>query len=224
MLKQIGIPFQFVGNSAEPWNGLWKVPTNQPASDLRQAGQDRHEGHGAKDTAFVARNIASWVQTNEPDFILLMIGINDMRAGAAKAPASAKANLRQIVQTVVDLRPETRVIVAQTIPSTRPTPAILDLNRFIRDSLAPEFAKRGAKVTTVDQFANFAAETGGAAGDPSLYSNGYNHPNAEGYRRMAKTWCGEIERLLRNDQRDSRNPRRNHSYLSHDQRGFNRSQ
>jgi acyl-CoA thioesterase-1 len=195
LLKQGGIPFQFVGNSVEPWNGLWKVPMNQPTPDLRAAGQDQHEGYGAKATAFVAQHIASWVQASQPDFILLMIGINDIAAGATNAPAAAKANLRQIVQTVADLRPESHLIVAQTIPYTRPTPAIVELNQFIRETLVPEFAARGANISTVDQFANFVATPGGSAGDRALYSNGYNHPNAEGYRRMARTWFDEIQRI-----------------------------
>jgi lysophospholipase L1-like esterase len=196
MLQSNGIPVQFVGSSAEPWNGLWKVPTNQPVPDLRQLGQDYHEGYGGKGTAFVAQHIASWIENTKPDFVLLMIGINDIAAGSTNAPEATRSNLQSILQTVITLRPEAYVIVAQTTPYTRATPAIVDLNRFIRETLVPEFAARGARISTVDQFANFVSEPGVSTGDRALYSNGYNHPNTEGYRRMAQTWFNEIQRLL----------------------------
>jgi lysophospholipase L1-like esterase len=198
MLNNAGIPVQFVGSSREPWNGLWKVPTNSPAPDLRLLGQDCHEGYGAKATAFVAEHIEEWVRTNQPDFILLMIGINDIPAGATNAPERAKTNLQLIAERVAATSPSTHLIIAQTIPYTRPTPAILELNRFIRETLVPDCAARGMRISTVDQCRNFLAEPAGSTGDPALYSNGYNHPNAEGYRRMARTWCEEIRRLVPN--------------------------
>lgn len=194
MLRNAGVPVQFVGSSPEPWDGIWKVPTNQPSPDLRRLGQDQHAGYGGKTTAFIAGHIGSWIEAAKPDFILLMIGINDIRAGATNAPLEAKTNLEAILQTIVNLRPQTRIIVAQVTPYTRPTPAIVDLNRFIRETLVPGFAARGAHVSTVDQFANFVSQPGSSKGDPSLYANGYNHPNAEGYRRMARTWFEEIQR------------------------------
>jgi lysophospholipase L1-like esterase len=197
MLRSNGIPVQFVGNCAEPWNGLWKVPTNQPTPDLRALGQDHHEGHGAKATAFVAAHIGEWIETNQPDVVLLMIGINDIAAGSTNAPPSALTNLRAIVETIAQMRPATHVIVAQTIPYTRPTPAILELNRFIRETLVPDFAARGVKISTVNQFANFVSDPNSSAGDRSLYANGYNHPNAEGYRRMAETWFKEIQNIIK---------------------------
>jgi len=48
LLTARGIPFQFVGNSPEPWNGLFGRPTNQPIPDLRPLAQDQHEGYGGK--------------------------------------------------------------------------------------------------------------------------------------------------------------------------------
>jgi hypothetical protein len=197
MLRSNGIPVQFVGSCEEPWNGLWKVPTNELSPDLRALDQDHHEGHGAKTTAFVAAHIGEWIETGQPDVVLLMIGINDIAAGSTNVPQNALTNLRAIVETIAQLRPATHVIVAQTIPYTRPTPAILELNRFIRETLVPEFVARGAHVSTVNQFANFVTDPNSSTGDRTLYANGYNHPNAEGYRRMAQTWFKEIQRIIR---------------------------
>jgi lysophospholipase L1-like esterase len=196
-LQSNGIPAEFVGSSKEPWDGLWKFPTNTPSSDLRALNQDRHEGYGARATAFVAERIGGWVTEYKPDLVLLMIGINDIAAGSTNIPPAALTNLETIVRTVAERRPATHLIVAQTIPYTKPTPAIVELNQFIRETLVPKFAARGARVSTVDQFANFASQTNDSAGDRSLYSNGWNHPNPEGYSRMAKTWFEEIQIVLK---------------------------
>ena len=194
MFQDAGVSVQFVGDSLEPWNGLWKVPTNQPLPDLRQLNQDHHEGYGGKGSAFVVQHIGSWVRDSKPDFVLLMIGINDIAAGSTNFPYATQTNFQVILQTVMDVQPTTHVIFAQVTPYTRPTPAIVALNRFIRETLVPDFVARGAKVSTVDQFANFVSNPNDSAGDPSLYSNGYNHPNAKGYQRMAQTWFNEIQR------------------------------
>lgn len=194
MFQNAGVSVQFVGSSREPWNGQWGVPTNQPSPDLRQLDQDHHEGYGGKNSAFVAQNIGSWVRKNQPDFVLLMIGINDIPAGSTNFPLAVQTNFQAILKTMMDVRPATHLIVAQTIPYTKSTPAIVAFNRFIREKLVPDFVARGAKVSTVDQFANFVSDPNSSAGDPPLYSNGYNHPNAKGHQRMAQTWFNEIQR------------------------------
>jgi lysophospholipase L1-like esterase len=190
-----GIFIRYVGDSPEPWDKKWGVPTNQPSPDLRLLDQDHHEGYGGKNTAFVVQNIGSWVKKNKPDFVLLMIGINDIPAGSTNLPAGIEKSFQSIAQTVMDARPATHLIVAQTTPYTKPTPAIVALNRYIRETLVPDFAARGAKISTIDLFSDLVSDPNGSAGDPSLYSNGYNHPNPKGYQRMAQTWFNEIQRL-----------------------------
>ena len=195
LLKSNRISVQFVGSSLEPWDGRWKIPTNTPSPDLRLDNQDHHEGHGAKGTAYVAEHIASWVQTTEPDFVLLMIGINDIAVRSTNAPASAKTNLISIVETIASLRPQTHVIVAQITPYAAPTPAIAEFNKFIRDTLVPGLAGRDKNITTVDQYSNFITGTD-ATPDRLLFSNAYNHPNAVGYARMARTWFEGIQTII----------------------------
>jgi hypothetical protein len=78
------------------------------------------------------------------------------------------------------------------MPYSTYTPAIVDYNKYIRDTLVPAFAEQKKHVTTVDQYSNFGS---GTTIDRSLYSNGINHPNADAYDKMAETWFVGIQAL-----------------------------
>lgn len=196
LLSSNGIPFQFVGNSLEPWNGLFGLPKNKPDPDLRPLAQDQHEGYGGQGTAYVSQNIRTWLTNDRPDIILMMIGINDIGAGQTGAPTTVQRALSNIVQTIVTVRPATHVIVAQIMPYSVYTPALQEYNDYIKTVLVPSFAARGYRVTTVDQSANFVTDPAGLHPDPNLYSNGINHPNAVAYARMAQTWLRGIQSVL----------------------------
>ncbi|HYG25074.1 MAG TPA: GDSL-type esterase/lipase family protein [Verrucomicrobiae bacterium] len=197
LLRSNRIAFRFVGDSQEPWNGLWKVPTNSPKPDLRCFGQDHHEGYGAKGTAFVAQHIGRWMETHQPDIVLLMIGINDIAAGSTNPPAAAITNLQRIVDTIATIRPRTHVIVAENIPYTKPTPAMVELNRFICETLVPAARAQGRNVSSVDHYSMMVSGSDPLTGDRRWYSNGWNHPNAAAYHRMAQSWFEEIRRVAK---------------------------
>lgn len=178
-LTQAGYAFQFVGASAEPWNGAFGLPRNTPSPDLRAVDQDHHRGYGGWGTGAVLANIAAWVGADDPDVVLLMIGIND---GGSVA---ARNNLNAIVQAIVTAKPAADVIVAQITPTAGYQQSIVDYNTYIRDTLVPAFRGQGKRVSTVNQYTNLL--TNGAI-DPALFSNGINHPDAVAYDRMAETW------------------------------------
>lgn len=196
LLTRQGIPFQFVGNSPEPWNGQFGRPTNQPVPDLRPLAQDQHEGYGGQGTAFVTQNLKTWLANDRPDVILLMIGINDIGQGQTGQPTAVQRALSNIVQTIVTQRPETHTIVAQIIPYAGYTPALHEYNDHIRDTLVPAFVARGHRVSTVDQYTHFVTDPAGLAIDPARYSNGINHPDAVAYARMAQAWFDGIQAAL----------------------------
>jgi len=126
-LAHSGMSLQFVGNSPEPWSGTDGAVTNVPAVDLRILGQDHCEGYGGMGTAFVAGNMAAWLAVDQPDILLLMIGINDISNGSTAEPVTAEMNLSNIVATVVNKSPNTRLIVAQITPYSSYTAAISKL-------------------------------------------------------------------------------------------------
>ena len=184
-LNNAGYDFQFVGASVEPWtNSFGPAPHNTPIPDLRTVGQDNHRGYGGWVTAGILSNMSSFLAADNPDVVLLMIGIND-NGGTA-----AQNNLRNIVQTIVNLTPNADVIVAQITPMVSYSQSIVDYNTYIRDNLVPTFQAQGKHVTTVDQYVNMT--TNGSI-DPSLFSNGINHPNLVSYDRLAETWFQGIE-------------------------------
>lgn len=191
-----GIPFQFVGNSPEPWNGVFGMPTNTPSPDLRTVAQDQHEGYGGQGTDYVAQNIVAWLTTDRPDIILLMVGINDISLGQTGQPTSVQVALSNIVQKIVTNRPNTHLIVAQITPYATYTSALFEYNDYIRNVLVPAFIAQGRRVTTVDQYSNFVTDPAGLTIDAALYSNGINHPGATGYSRMAQTWFNGIQAAL----------------------------
>ena len=186
-LVDAGYPsFQFVGSSTEH-------PTPEPSGvDLAGLNQDYHNGYGGQGISYISSNIASWIRADNPDVILLMIGINDIGQGGTGNPVDAESRLNTLVQTVVTAKPSAHLIVAQTIPYATYTDSIIQYNAYIKNTLVPSYKDQGKLVTTVDQYCNML--TGGAI-DPSLYSNGINHPTAVGYDRMAQSWFDGIESL-----------------------------
>ena len=193
-LANSGMSFQFVGNSPEPWDGKFGVPKNVPSPDLRGLGQDHCRGYGGKGTDFIATNINAWVATDAPDVVLLMAGINDISPGSTAEPDSAEKNLSCMVSNIVDVHPNTRVIVAQITPYSTFTAAIVKYNGYIKNILVPHFVAQGKFVSTVDQYTNLLA-AGTTNIDASLFANHINHPTATAYDRMAQTWFAGIQAL-----------------------------
>jgi lysophospholipase L1-like esterase len=191
-LTTAGYPFQYVGASQEPWNGVFGVPKTVSAPDLRAVNQDFHRGYGGRDAAYLSANINDWLASDTPDVILLMIGINSIGQGSSGDPTAAENNLNSLVQRIVIERPTAHLVVAQITPYASYTDSIVQYNNYIKNTLVPHYAGLGKNVTTVDQYANFAS---GTTVNSSLYSNGINHPNATGYDNMAQTWYDGIQSL-----------------------------
>lgn len=192
-LTRDGNPVKLVGDSLEPWNGVFGKPQNTPTLDLRKLGQDGHRGYGGQATGYILTHISAWLKTDQPDIILLMIGINDL--GLHKVEA-AKANLHSIVQIIVTQQPDADLIVAQITPGANNGYVLqefLDYNRYIRETLVPNYRRQNKRVSTVDQYANFPLKDGKV--DPALFSNSINHPTAAQYDRMAQTWIAGIYAL-----------------------------
>ena len=145
-------PFQYVGASQEPWNGIFGVPKSVTGIDLRTVNQDYHNGYGGMDATFLNNNINNWIDTESPDVILLMIGINSIGQGSSGNPTAAENNLNSLVQSIVYERPTARLVVAQITPYASYTDSIVEYNDYIKNTLVPRYAAMGKNVTTVDQY------------------------------------------------------------------------
>ena len=186
--------FEFVGQSTEPWTHASAPPESAVGpDDLRPLGQDNHRGYGGAGISTISSGITSWLATDTPDVILLMIGINNITQGGSGAPTGVQNGLNSIVDTITTTAPNAHLIVAQITPYASYTDSIVQYNNYIANTLVPTYAALGRNVTTVDQYSNMLT-TGGAI-DTSLFSNGINHPDAVGYDRMAQTWFDGIVAL-----------------------------
>jgi acyl-CoA thioesterase I len=203
-LTKAGHQVQFVGASAEPWKSPSvgdetgpNPPKKVRGPDLRTLHQDHHRGYWGQTTKFIAGHVAEWLKADNPDIVLLAIGINndDMRDTSTEEPTASEDELKALVQTIVDTKPDAKVIVAQVSPYTTPADAVVKYNNYIKNTLVPHFQEQGKHVTTVDQYANFLSA--GGAIDKTLYANGSGvHPNVAGYARIAQTWFAGIQAVV----------------------------
>ena len=196
-LTNAGYNFQFVGGSTEPWTGISGDPTHggtyTPAFDIRDFGQDNHRGYGG---AGIWGNVNSWIDADNPDIILLLIGINGMGGGSQTA-------LTNLVSSIVTHAPDVHLIVAQITPYSGFNQTLYDYNVYVRDTLVPGHVTAGNKVSTVDLYSFFLTDpstyttlpsTTGAI-EPGVLSNNINHPDNPHYELMAQEWFEGIQAL-----------------------------
>ena len=196
-LTKAGYNFQFVGRDDEqPWVGSpYGPPPKITGPDLRSVKQDAHRSYCGAVIKELRDGILDWLKTDDPDVVLLMIGINDMYYfGKTGNPTEVEARLKDLVQSIVDTKPDAQVIVAQIAPykTGENTDSVSQYNNYIKNTLVPEFVRQGKHVSTVDQYANFVTPKG--AVDATMFSN-IAHPNAAGYDRMAQTWLKGIQEV-----------------------------
>ena len=196
-LTNAGYNFQFVGGSTEPWTGISGDPTHggtyTPAFDIRDFGQDNHRGYGG---AGIWGNVNSWIDADNPDIILLLIGINGMGGGSQTA-------LTNLVSSIVTHAPDVHLIVAQITPYSGFNQTLYDYNVYVRDTLVPGHVTAGNKVSTVELYSFFLTDpstyttlpsTTGAI-EPGVLSNNINHPDNPHYELMAQEWFEGIQAL-----------------------------
>jgi lysophospholipase L1-like esterase len=190
-LTNAGYNFLFVGASTEPWTGISGDPTNggtyTPELDLRDFGQDGHRGYGG---AGIWNNVNAWIDADDPDIILLLIGINGISTGSPTA-------LNTLVNNIVTHAPDVHVVVAQITPLVTFNQALYDYNLYIRDTLVPTYAGNGHKVSTVDLYSLFLVDPNdySSAIAPNVLANNINHPDNPRYDLMAREWFEGIEAL-----------------------------
>jgi len=199
-LTKAGYDFQFVGTSPQPFDGQLGVPKKIVKPDLRTLKQDGHRGYGGTVFQHLFEGlpgsnggIAAWMKADKPDIVLLMMGINNIAGfGNTGNPTYVEQQLQSLVQTIVDAKPDVKVIVAQIAPyqTGQNTDSVGQYNNFIKNTLVPHFTDQGKHVSTVDQYSNFLTPDGKV--DASLYAN-IAHPNPAGYKRMAETWFRGIQ-------------------------------
>jgi lysophospholipase L1-like esterase len=209
-LTNAGYDFQFVGASPEPWNGApYGVPPVIVGPDLRKVGQDGHCGYGGSTTDDILKGngydpgIVATLNANNPDIVLLMIGINSIaQYEHGGIPTTAEDSLHSLVDAIFGTKAEVKLIVAQIHPYADGSlmASVVNYDSYITDTLVPSYAAQGYHISTVNQYANFVSPTGII--NASLYSN-IIHPNTVGYELMANTWYEGVQSVMQAPEPDS---------------------
>ena len=198
LLQKAGYDFVFVGASPEPWAGKYGDPTRggkvSPLLDLRTIGQDGHRGYGGYRIPQITEAVAGFIATDNPDIILLLIGINGIGPGSP-------AELDVLIQTIFKAKPGVKLIVAQITPKSSSylehNASIRSFNDAIAAKLIPKYHRQGRSISVVNQYANFLTNPGDPASiDNSRFSNGINHPTNAVYDLMAGTWLSGIQAIM----------------------------
>ena len=190
LLVNAGHDIQFVGESPEPWDGRFELPTNTPTLDLRDLGQDKHRGYGGWSIEDLSQEIEGFIESDKPDVILLMIGINGI-------DTNSPTQLDILVQKIVTTSPEVNLVVAQITPYAWFNQELWDFNLYISDVLVPTYSADGYNETTIDLYSPFLIDAEDPISiTPSGHSNKINHPSPALYTRMAQAWFDGLESVL----------------------------
>lgn len=212
-LKAAGYDFQFVGSSGEPWNLPYGEAFGVPATsviqgpDLRAVGQDNHRGYAGVTTSQILNggsaggstntfpSIVDMISTDDPDIVLLMIGINGR--------PDAIANIGALVKGIVTTKPGVKLIIAQITPRTStftpplnllPPSDIARYNNYIKNVVMPNYPSDQYNVTLVDQYSGFIKSDGTV--DTSLVIDDYYvHLTPAGNELVAQVWFDGIQRV-----------------------------
>ena len=142
-----------------------------------------NEGHPGWTIAQIKSGIDAngWLETYQPDIILLHIGTNDIGQGNV---AWAAGNLSALLDDILVRLPKVRVIVAQIIPFQHgPDQDHQSYNAAIPGMVAA----KGPRVSMVDMQSILSK---------SDYADGV-HPNTSGYDKMARAWETALRAVVR---------------------------
>jgi lysophospholipase L1-like esterase len=160
-----------------------QIDTQSPA----MADPD-HEGHGGVRIDEIQAGIDDWLTlVDDPDVVLLLIGINDFSQGYNTA--SAINRLENLVAQIATSRPYARILVSNLL--LRTDYASLEAAQSSYNNSIPAMVNHqvslGHKVYFVDIHSTFTAS--------DLSSDG-QHPNQSGYNKMAAAWATAITNVI----------------------------
>ena len=168
-----GLSFESVGSSSE-----------NTSDALNALGQTRHEGHsgfliaGNTTRAGLLENLPIWLSNTHPDWIILMIGTNDVATNydLGNAPKRLEALLNEISR----LDPFGRVLLS-TIPNTLDSGTNVKIAAY--NAAMPALAD-------VRPFVHFF-DNSGLLIYPEDYGDGL-HLNSQGYQKLGNALAGEL--------------------------------
>ena len=135
---------------------------------------------------------------HQPDFVSLLIGVNDVVQGVPETQYAA--NVRHIVETLLERLPADRIVCVAT-PDYTKTPQGAAFGDPKQQSQAIERANTTLRTVCEDKGIAFVAEPHAisleAADDPELVAGDGLHPSGAQYLRWTDAIAPLIEELLR---------------------------
>ena len=165
-----GISFDFVGSQSGG-------PSSLPDKN--------HEGHSGWTISQIASNVNNWLNTYNPDVMLLMIGGNDTLAGTV--PTSA---LSSLIDQITTQKPNLILFVADYYHSL---PSNANYNLIVQyDAAIPGLVQQKANAGKHVYFVKLSD----AQLATSEYADGL-HPTDSGYSKLATIWYNSTISILR---------------------------
>jgi lysophospholipase L1-like esterase len=164
-----GISFDFVGSQSGG-------PSSLPDKN--------HEGHSGWTISQIASNVNNWLNTYNPDVMLLMIGGNDTLAGTV--PTSA---LSSLIDQITNQKPNLHLFVADyyySLPSNQNYQLIVQYDAAI-PGIVQQKANAGKHV--------YFVKLSDAQLATSEYADGL-HPTDSGYSKLAAIWNRDTTSII----------------------------
>jgi len=159
----------------------------------------RHEGHCGWTIRKIAASVNEWLNTSQPDLILLMIGTNNARKNSLKTMLN---ELSALIDQITFQSPQARLLVA-SIPPVHPDAqsALRTLRTIYFNTAIPALINfkvaEGKKVHFVDMRRLTVNELTSSL---SLDLDNGVHPNIQGYRKIANFWYDAVLKVISNQQ------------------------
>ena len=175
--KNCGV--SYVGSQSDPYT---------------RAADKRHEGHPGKTIDDVGKEVKGWLNTYQPDIVLLMIGTNDVAWWTFENGKQTGARHDALIGQIQTARPNAWLFVASIPPVSS---AIIEPNKVDRAVLVQQFnaairvnvqarQSAGQKIRFVD--VNAALTTA------DLYDG--VHPTEAAHAKIAQKWLDALLPLL----------------------------
>jgi fibronectin type 3 domain-containing protein/lysophospholipase L1-like esterase len=143
-----------------------------------------HDGFGGYGIDDIMNVVATDLNAFRPDYVLLMIGSNDVQSNFHLDTAPDRLNA--LIDRITDTRPTAKVIVASITPLSNP---VMDANARLYNAAIPGIvqaqADAGKHVSFVDMYPLLTLAD---------LSDGV-HPNDGGYAKLAAAWAAKLAEL-----------------------------
>ncbi|NES94431.1 MAG: GDSL family lipase, partial [Desertifilum sp. SIO1I2] len=163
LLSLSGFEVDFVGSQV--------TGTTPTLSDLE------HEGRGGWRIDQISDNVTNWLNQQQPDIVLLMIGTNDILQQYQVNTAPNRLNT--LIDQILDWSSNVQILVGSIIPITRNASEyqqVLDFNSTIPGIVN----SKNSQVQFIDIFS--------AVSDQDLTATDNIHPTEFGYNKIAQAW------------------------------------